>query len=434
MGNSLRDELASLRIERDSSRFGRQSGGRRAGSRGDDRGGLGLRLLTLILWLVPLALLGGGGAFAYKQYQEIRSKPEVQVGLVQVMTTGEAEKLLSAKGYLKSRNQAMIGAKVPGRVIELHAEEGTRVRKGQVLAVLEHNDLDAQLESRKAMTARAMADADEARADLENKRTRADRARRLQGKGMSVSVEEMQQATSAVTMGESRVASLEAAVKLQKSQAREVEEALRNMTICAPFDGTVVEKPAEIGEMITGGGMGSGLSIGRASVLTLANLEHMDVETDVAESLLSRIALGQPAEISVSAVPSKHYRGRLRQIIPISNRASGAVKVKVEILDPDEHLFPELIATVHFLPDKAHQAPDVGKAHLFAPKAALFEEAGHTNVWKVDARGALSKTRVEVVVGNDELARVESGLASGDKVVLAPVKTLRDGESVKVSD
>ena len=112
----------------------------------------------------------------------------------------------------------------------------------------------------------------------------------------------------------------------------------------------------------------------------------MDVETDVAENLLSRIALGQPAEISVSAVPSKHYRGRLRQIIPISDRARGTVKVKVEILDPDEHLFPELVATVHFLPDKAHQGPDVGKSHLFVPKSALFEEGGHSHVWKVDAK------------------------------------------------
>src|SRR5262249_13199 len=157
-------------------------------------------LLTLVLWLVPLSLLGAGGSFAYRQYQQIRSKPEVQVGLVQAMTTGEAEKLLSAKGYLKSRNQAMIGAKVPGRGMELHADEGRRVKKGQVLAILEHNDLDAQLESRKAMAARAQADVIEARADLEYKQTKADRARRLQNKNVSVSVEEMQQATSAVDM------------------------------------------------------------------------------------------------------------------------------------------------------------------------------------------------------------------------------------------
>ncbi len=419
--SSLRDELASLKIERRGPDFGptrRRRPGRRA--RGE---GLALKFASLLIWLIPLSMIGVGGYFAYRQYREIRSKPEVSVGVVQSMTSGEAEKLLSAKGYLKSRSQSTIGTKVAGRVQELLVEEGTRVVKGQLLAVLEHNDLDVQLESRRAMMLRARSDIEEAKADLEYKRSKAERAKRLQNKNMSVSVEEMQQATSAVDMAVAHLLSLEAAARLQESQVREVEESLIDMKIVAPFDGTVVERPADVGEMISGG-----------TILTLANLEQMDVETDVAENLLSRIALGQPAEVSVSAVPGKHYRGRLRRIIPISDRARGTVKVKVEILDPDEHLFPELVATVHFLPDKSHQGPDVGKAHLFLPKSALFEEGGHSNVWKVDARKTLRKTRVEVVVTTDDLARVESGLAAGDAVVLTPTQSLRDGEVVKVAD
>ena len=109
----------------------------------------------------------------------------------------------------------------------------------------------------------------------------------------------------------------------------------------------------------------------------------MDVETDIAENLLSRVALGQPAEVSVSAVPSKRYRGRLRQIIPMGDRTRGTVKVKVEILDPDEKLFPELVATVHFLPDKTGDSPDASRSFLFVPKSAVFEENGHDYVWVV---------------------------------------------------
>ena len=384
--------------------------------------------------MIPLSLLGVGGTIAYRQYQTIRSKPEVNIALVQAMTSGEAEKLMSAKGYLKSRYQAMVGARVPGRLKELFAEEGTKVKKGQTLAILEHNDLDAQLESRRAMALRAKADVEEARADLDYKKLKAERAVRLQNRNMSVSVEEMQQSNTAVDMGQAHLASLEASYKLQQSQVREVEEAIVNMTICSPFDGTVVEKPAEIGEMITGGGMGSGVSIGRSAVLTVADLDTMDVETDVAENLLSRIAIGQPAEISVAAVPNKHYRGRLRQIIPISDRARGTVKVKVEILDVDAKLFPELVATVHFLPDQAHKGEDVGKSHLFVSKAALFDEDGHSHVWAVDGKNQVHKTRVEVAVTNDDLARVEAGLKAGDSVVVAPPKALRDGETVKIAD
>jgi multidrug efflux pump subunit AcrA (membrane-fusion protein) len=160
----------------------------------------------------------------------------------------------------------------------------------------------------------------------------------------------------------------------------------------------------------------------------------MDVETDVAENLLSRIVVGQPAEISVSAVPNKHYRGRLRQIIPTSDRARGTVKVKVEVLDPDDHLFPELVATVRFLPDKAYQGPDAGKSYLFVAKSSLVEVGGHAYAWRVEPGNILRKVRVEVVVTNDELARLESGLKAGDSVVLKPSPSLRDGEPVKIAD
>ena len=153
------------------------------------------------------------------------------------------------------------------------------------------------------------------------------------------------------------------------------------MSLYAPFDGTVVEKQGEEGEVITPTAMSS--SLGRTAVVTIADLEKMDVETDVSENLISRIALGQPAEVSVSAIPSKHYRGRLRQVIPMGDRTRGTVKVKVEILDPDDKLFPELAATVHFLPSKTGNSPDAGRSYLFVPKSAVFQENGHDHVWVI---------------------------------------------------
>src|SRR5262245_28943621 len=109
MAATLRDDLASLKIDR----FGRDTP--RVRTRGGRGGrGRGIGVLALLLWLIPLGLLGFAGAYAYRQYEQIRSKTEVSVGVVQTMTTGEAEKLLSAKGYLKSRYQAMIGTRVPG--------------------------------------------------------------------------------------------------------------------------------------------------------------------------------------------------------------------------------------------------------------------------------------------------------------------------------
>src|SRR3954451_8746313 len=151
MAGTLRDELASLKIDRRNDY--RDDRPTRNGSKGSSRGdrggsGFGFGLLSLAIWLIPLSLLGFAGVYAYRKYEEIRSKPEVTVGLVQTMTTGEAEKLLSAKGYLKSRYQAMIGTRIPGRLKQMYVEEGTKVKKDQLLAVLEHDDLDAMLAAR----------------------------------------------------------------------------------------------------------------------------------------------------------------------------------------------------------------------------------------------------------------------------------------------
>src|SRR3954463_16279243 len=158
MASSLRDDLASLKIDRD--RDPRPSskadhapaewgGGRvRRGGEG------GIRVVSMLLWLIPLGLLGLAGTYGYRQYDQMRDKPEVTVGLVQAMTSGEAEKLLSAKGYLRSRHQSMIGATIPGRVERMYVEEGSKVKKGQVLAVLEHDDQKAILASRKAVLKR----------------------------------------------------------------------------------------------------------------------------------------------------------------------------------------------------------------------------------------------------------------------------------------
>lgn len=427
MAGTLRDDLASLKIDRRERDF-EQPRERSSGSR---NGGGSFGLLALLIWLIPLGLLGFAGAYGYKQYEQIRTKTQVTVGLVQTMTTGEAEKLLSAKGYLKSRYQAMIGAKIPGRVEKMYVEEGSKVKKGDVLAVLEHNELKAMLSARHAMLKQTEAQLQESRVDLKQKDRELIRARRLY-QNKTVSIEEMEKADAARGMAEAKVSSLEAGIKLQSAYILETQENIRNMSLYAPFDGTVVEKQGEEGEVITPSAMSS--SIGRSAVVTLASLSRMEVETDVAENLLSRIAPGQPAEISVSAVPNKHYQGRLRQVIPIGDRSRGTVKVKVEILDPDEQLFPELVATVHFLPDKALKNPNAAGSFIFVPKSAVFDENGHSVAWVVGPNSTVAKRRVEVAVTNDELARVETGLKSGEMVVLNPPKTLHENEAVKVDE
>jgi RND family efflux transporter MFP subunit len=431
MGSSLRDELASLRIERSETIRPKRDAGKGT-YEPYRRGGGGLRVLSWLLWLIPLGIVGTAGAVAYRQYDLIRSKPEVTVGLVQKMTTGEAEKLLSAKGYLKAMRQAMIGTRVAGRVQEIRVQEHDEVKKDQVLAVIEHYDLDAMIEQRKASLEKSKADLEEAKADLWEKQREANRADRLVSKKM-VPQEDFEKASSSAKMCAARVASLEAMIKVQQANIKEMEYTLKyQMHIMAPFDGTVVEKQGEIGEVINPMAMSS--SLGRSAVVTIADLKNIDVETDINEGQMARIELGQPAEVSVSAVPSKRYKGELRQIIPMGDRTRGTVKVKVKIVDPDDKLFPELAATVHFLPFKSGSSADASKAYLFVPKSAVFQENGHDFVWVVDKKSRVGKRQVEVAITREDLARVETGLESGEQVVLTPPKTLKDQEEVRIAE
>ncbi len=312
----------------------------------------------------------------------------------------------------------------------MYVHEGMKVKKGDTLAVIEHNDMKALLASREAQLLKNQAELEEARADRWEKEREEARATRLHAQ-YKITQEEFEKAVAALKKAKARVAALEASVKLTEANIREMQSTIATMSLYAPFDGTVVEKQGEEGEIITPNAMSS--SLGRTAVVTIADLGHMDVETDISENLLSRIAPGQPAEVSVSAVPSKRYKGRLRQVLPMGDRTRGTVKVKVEILDPDDHLFPELAATVHFLPSQAVNTPDAGRAYLFVPKSALFQDNGLDCVWIIEEGDMVRKRRVEVAMTNDDLARVESGLRYGDAVVLNPTKSLRDGEVVRIA-
>ena len=193
----------------------------------------------------------------------------------------------------------MIGTKIPGRVERMYVHEGMKVKKGDTLAVIEHNDMKALLASREAQLQRTEAELDEARAEHWEKEREEGRLTRLIAK-KSVTLEDYEKGVAGLKKAKARVAALVAGIKLTQANIDEMKATIATMSLYAPFDGTVVEKQGEEGEIITPTAMSS--SLGRTAVVTIANLERMDVETDISENLLSRVGLGQ----SVLSVP-KHY-------------------------------------------------------------------------------------------------------------------------------
>jgi RND family efflux transporter MFP subunit len=391
--------------------------------------------LTGVLWaalaLALAALLAAAGFWAFRD--QLFPLPTVQVETVRIMTLGQASTQLTATGYLESRWQAQVGAKVPGRIANIPVSEGDEVKEGDLLAELEHADLDANLATRRAAVDQAEAQLAEAEFNEQQAQRELEREQDIfeQGAGTTEEVERTEtrlRAARAIRLARA------AAVSSAKSAVLEAEEAVRNMYIYAPFDGTVVTKDAEKGESIMPGGMGA--SSGRGSVITLAKLDELEVDTDVKESYLGQLHKGQPAEVVVDAAPDRRYRGRLREIIPMGDRTRGIVKVKVTVLDPDERLFPELSATVHFLPETApgDQAAALQEKAVFAPAAAVQAGADGQYVWVLE--GDRVRTASVTVEGEpqDGLVRVLAGLVGGEQVVVDPSPELQAGEQVQAAE
>jgi RND family efflux transporter MFP subunit len=203
-----------------------------------------------------------------------------------------------------------------------------------------------------------------------------------------------------------------------------------NMFIRAPFDATVISKDAEVGESILPGGMGE--ASGRGSAVTVADLDHLEVECDVKEDYIGRIVPGQSCEVAVDAVPSVRYQGRVRKVIPKGNRARATIKVKVEIVDSDERLFPDMSAKVYFLGAQASSAAETPTRRIFCESDAIG--AGDTGpcVWII-GEGNLAQ-RVEVTTGpaRDGRTEITGGLAGGERVIIAP-PGLTPGQRMKIA-
>lgn len=424
MSSTLRDELASLRIERKPGRSGRSYGRKSQGSP------WAMRFLTFLLFLIPVGLIGGALAYGYREYGKIRPKVEVSVASVQQQTEGDALKVLEAKGYLKARFKASVGTKLPGRVKELYVEEGSVVKAGDLLAELEHNEIDAQLATRDAAKARAEADLAEARADLIAKDRRASRLSRLYSQN-NASFEDVDLANAERDKCKARVIGLEAQIKVIDAQVREVQETLKNLMIYAPFSGTVLTKSAEKGETINTMSLGAGG--GRSALIELADLKSLEVETDVAEKELARVRKGQFALVEVSAVPGRVFKAHVRQIIQMGDRARGEVKIYVAIDELDDRLFPELYARVKFLPQDVteERLDSLSSQCVYLDRSALITEGEKTTVWLLDADNVARRREINITRSSGKI-RVDKGLSVGDRVVLDPPDDLQENQTVRL--
>ncbi|TWT84376.1 Macrolide export protein MacA [Planctomycetes bacterium CA13] len=385
-------------------------------------------------WLV-LLLLGGLGFVAYRFGEHVglpssdeiasatwlpeimQNRVDVQLKSVVVQKGRSADAVVVATGYLRSHRQAGIGARSSGRINVITFEEGDKVQKGDLLAELDHKDLDASLAAAAAAVAKAEAAMGEQNILIEQADADRERAVRLR-RTNSISESEYDQARFSHAAAVARLRSLSADVELMKAQKQQSEQLLENMFIRAPFDGTVISKDAEEGESILPGGTGG--SSGRGSVATIADLDRLEIECDVQEGYISRVEPTQEVDIAVDAVPDKKYHGKVSKIIPMGDRARATIKVRVEIVDADDLLFPEMSGTVFFLPtEKELQIND--EPRMFCDEKSIDTDSDEkTFVWVVDDERRAQKIQVDVGEVRDGRIEILDGLMGRERLIMDP--------------
>ena len=322
-------DLSSLRIQRDDDPPSGRPGRGRA-----------------LAWVAGLLL--ALGAAAWLLLASPGRATAVHAATVNATGGGSASSAgISANGYVVARTRASVSAKMLGRLSSLKVHEGSFLRQNDIIATIDDADFQAQVAAARAAEAQVAVQIAQARRDLH-------RAEQLRA-GQLNSESELEDA-------QTRLDALNAQLASAKAQTQIAEATLENTRVRAPFDGTVLRKDAEVGEIVAPSSAGGGLT--RTAIVTMADLTTLEVEVDVNEAYIAQIRGGQPARITLDAYPDTSFSGRVRQVVPTADRQKATVQVKVAILDHDSRILPEMGAKVLF--ERAGQRRDPRRAEACA--------------------------------------------------------------------
>ena len=364
---------------------------------------------TKILVVGGILALLTGGYFLFRG--DLASGVEVELATATLTSPSQANAVLTASGYVVAQQKASVASKGTGRLVYLAVEEGDRVKRNQIIARLEDEDVAAALE-------KSRADFELAKADLEDAELSLERQRTLYKSGLTSKAE--------LDGAAARYRRVQASIRSAEATITSAGVALENTRIRAPFDGTVLTKNADVGEVVAPFGAASN---SRGAVVTMADMNSLEVEADVSESNITRVQPGQPCEIVLDAYPEKRYQGVVSKIVPTADRAKATVLTKVKFKERDSRVLPEMSAKVTFLSKEMEQTAVNAPLAITVPSSAVVSRNGVDVVLLVHDNRV---TEAPVKTGQRIGARIEirEGIAQGDLVVQRPDPGLTTGSKI----
>ncbi|MEK9136468.1 MAG: efflux RND transporter periplasmic adaptor subunit, partial [Bacteroidota bacterium] len=227
---------------------------------------------------------------------------------------------------------------------------------------------------------------------------------------------------------EARYKRVIAAIGSAKAAVAAAEVALENTRIRAPFDGTVLKKHADVGEVVA---PFAAAASSRGSVVTMADMSSLEVEADVNESNIERISPGQACEVVLDAYPDQRYQGYVSKIVPTADRAKATVLTKVKFKSYDQRVLPEMSAKVTFLSKPPDPSMERAKSVLTLPSGAIVSRNGKQVAFVVKNDRAVE---IPVVTGDriGTFIEIKEGIAAGEKVIARVDDRINAGTKVKV--
>ncbi len=372
------------------------------------------RVVLIVLVLAVAALLVA---------RSMMAPVEVETATVSVAYRSQSYTQLNATGYVVAQRKAAVASKATGRLEWLGVREGSVVRQNEVLARLENRDVTASMEQAAANIKVTQANLEQGEAELNEAQRNFNRSSDLLAKNF-VSPAAHDIAVGRLEKAKAAVSGYRAAIAVAQANHRASQVAVEQTLIRAPFDGVVLTKNANVGDVITpfSSALGS-----QAAVVTMADMTTLEVEADISESNLAKVKIDQPCEIQLDALPDTRFRGRLLRLVPTVDRSKATVLAKVRFAELDPRILPEMSAKVSFLSQEV-PAAERG-ARVAVHPAAVVTRDGKSVVFAVrDGRAVQLAVEAGDKVG--ELLEIKAGVAAGDKLVLRPAEKLRDGTRV----
>jgi len=375
------------------------------------------------LWLAGIAVaVLGSLAWFYVQPHP------VAVQTTPVVTTYPSQQyvLLNATGYVVAQRKAAIASKATGRLEWLGVAEGSRVKAGEIIARIDNRDVVAQEQSAQASVRAARAALQQAEAEARDAAMQQKRNEELLAKGFvsQATLDTLKLRTERAVAG---VANAKATIGVAEANARNAQVALDYTLIRAPFDGVILSKSANVGDLVT---PFSSAVDSKGAVVSMADMSTLEVEADVSESSIGKVKVGQPCEITLDALPDARFRGRISRMVPTVDRAKATVMTKVRFDTIDPRVLPEMSAKVSFLSQEV--TPDQEQPLTAVNADALATRAGKTVLFVV-RDGIAIEVPATPGLRIGDLTAISGAVKAGDKVVLKPAPDLANGALVKIA-